>query len=89
MRELEHSRFQDKVKKYLEKLGDNSHLNTQQLAELAIGLELVLERYFIEKSVPKSTHQGESFWYQADTDSLGYQTGDFPKETWFRDRDDE
>ena len=88
MRELEHSRFQEKVKKYLEKLGDNSHLNTQQLAELAIGLELVIERYFIEKSVPKST-QGEAFWYQADTDSLGYQTGDFPKETWFRDRDDE
>lgn len=87
MRELEHERFTEKVEKLLKKLGDNSHLNTQQLAELAVGLETLISRCFVEKSVPKRTQ--ESFWYRVETDSLGYQTGEFPRDMSYRDRDEE
>ena len=29
----------------------------------------------------------KTYNYRYDTDPLGYQTGDMPRETWFRDRD--
>ena len=31
----------------------------------------------------------KTYNYRYDTDPLGYQTGDMPREMWFRDRDDE
>ena len=30
----------------------------------------------------------KTYNYRYDTDPLGYQTGDMPRENWFRDRDD-
>ena len=36
-----------------------------------------------KKVTPKTYH------YKYDTDPLGYQTGDMPRENWFRDRDDD
>ena len=35
-----------------------------------------------KKVIPKT------YYYKYDTDPLGYQTGDMPRENWFRDRDD-
>jgi len=29
----------------------------------------------------------KTYYYKYDTDPLGYQTGDMPREMWFRDRD--
>ncbi len=29
----------------------------------------------------------KTYYYKYETDSLGYQTGDMPREMWFRDRD--
>ena len=29
----------------------------------------------------------KTYYYKYDTDPIGYQTGDMPREMWFRDRD--
>lgn len=36
----------------------------------------------VRKVTPKTYN------YKYETDALGYQTGDMPRENWFRDRDD-
>jgi DNA-nicking Smr family endonuclease len=41
-----------------------------------------------KKSTPKKVTP-KTYYYKYDTDPLGYQTGDMPRENWFRDRDDE
>ena len=40
-----------------------------------------------KKSTPKKVTP-KTYYYKYDTDPLGYQTGDMPRENWFRDRDD-
>ena len=40
-----------------------------------------------KKKSPKKVTP-KTYNYKYDTDPLGYQTGDMPRENWFRDRDD-
>ena len=40
-----------------------------------------------KKTSPKKVTP-KTYYYKYDTDPLGYQTGDMPRENWFRDRDD-
>ena len=41
-----------------------------------------------EEAKKSRTVTPKTYNYKYDTDPLGYQTGDMPRENWFRDRDD-
>lgn len=41
-----------------------------------------------EEAKKSRTVTPKTYYYKYDTDPLGYQTGDMPRENWFRDRDD-
>ena len=72
----------------INQIKDHSDLSVKSLRDLDKSLKEVVIKHFsgIEN---QSTTQGQAFWYQADTDSLGYQTGEFPRDMSFRDRDEE
>ena len=72
----------------LNQIKDNDHLSVKSLRDLDKSLKAVIQQHFsgIEN---QSTTQGQALWYQAETDSLGYQTGEFPRDMSFRDRDEE
>ncbi len=40
-----------------------------------------------KKSTPKKVTP-KTYYYKYDTDPLGYQTGDMPRDDWFKDRND-
>ena len=66
-----------------------AELPVDKKRELCCALHEVYKEFF-EKEEPKpEPRKQETYFYENQTDSLGYQTGDFQRETWFRDRDDD
>ena len=91
LKELQETIKEDKILvSYIIKIREQGvELPTEKKRELCCALHEVYKEFF-EKEEPKpEPRQQETHFYENQTDSLGYQTGDFQRETWFRDRDDD
>ena len=60
----------------------------EQLAKWRIEMDKRDARIKANKKTSPKKVTPKTYHYKYDTDPLGYQTGDMPRENWFRDRDD-
>ena len=95
LKELQETIKEDKILvSYIIKIREQGvELPVAQKRELCCALAEIHKEFFEkeEKKEEKKEEpkQQEKYFYESQTDNLGYQTGDFPRETWFRDRDDD
>jgi hypothetical protein len=91
MKELQETIKEDKVfTSYIIKIREEgAELPVAKKRELCCALHEVYKKFFEKEEKKEEPRKQETYFYENQTDNLGYQTGDFQRETWFRDRDDE
>ena len=87
---LEKIEWQKQVKLQREKTDAENRIKMRkQIEEWAAKCKAQKEERERKGIVSNRKVTPKTYNYKYDTDPLGYQTGDMPRENWFRDRNDE
>ena len=91
LKELQETIKEDKIlTSYIIKIREEgAELPIEKKRELCCALHEVYKEFFEKEEKKEEPRKQETHFYENQTDSLGYQTGHFERENWFRDRDDD